>query len=45
MRRVITNLPRRPLMAGLKGMRLSLAGAQNKLPGLHGRRPHLYRFG
>ncbi|MDD4358020.1 MAG: type II toxin-antitoxin system HipA family toxin [Smithellaceae bacterium] len=32
LRRVITNLPRRPLMAGLEGMRLSLAGAQNKLP-------------
>lgn len=30
--RIITDLPRRPLMAGLEGMRLSLAGAQNKLP-------------
>jgi serine/threonine-protein kinase HipA len=30
--RIIIDLPRRPLMAGVKGMRLSLAGAQNKLP-------------
>ena len=30
--RVIGELPRRPLMAGIEGMRLSLAGAQNKLP-------------
>jgi len=30
--RIITDLPRRPLMAGVEGMRLSLAGAQNKLP-------------
>jgi len=30
--RVIGDLPRRPLMAGIEGMRLSLAGAQNKLP-------------
>jgi len=30
--RVIIDLPRRPLMAGEEGMRLSLAGAQNKLP-------------
>lgn len=30
--KVILDLPRRPLMAGVKGMRLSLAGAQNKLP-------------
>ncbi len=29
---IITDLPKRPLMAGLEGMRLSLAGAQNKLP-------------
>ena len=30
--KIIINLPRRPLMVGLEGMRLSLAGAQNKLP-------------
>ncbi|HBB16072.1 MAG TPA: protein HipA [Syntrophus sp. (in: bacteria)] len=30
--RIIIDLPRRPLMAGMEGMRLSLAGAQNKLP-------------
>ncbi len=30
--RIITELPRRPLLAGEKGIRLSLAGAQNKLP-------------
>ena len=30
--KIITDLPRRPLMAGVEGMRLSLAGAQNKLP-------------
>lgn len=30
--KILTDLPRRPLMAGMKGMRLSLAGAQNKLP-------------
>ncbi len=29
---IISDLPRRPLMAGMEGMRLSLAGAQNKLP-------------
>jgi serine/threonine-protein kinase HipA len=29
---IISDLPRRPLMAGVEGMRLSLAGAQNKLP-------------
>ncbi len=30
--RVIQDLPKRPLMAGVEGIRLSLAGAQNKLP-------------
>lgn len=30
--RIVVELPRRPLMAGEKGIRLSLAGAQNKLP-------------
>ncbi len=30
--KIIIDLPRRPLMAGMEGMRLSLAGAQNKLP-------------
>ena len=30
--KIISDLPRRPLMAGMAGMRLSLAGAQNKLP-------------
>ncbi len=30
--RIITELPRKPLLAGEKGIRLSLAGAQNKLP-------------
>ncbi len=30
--KIISDLPRRPLMAGMEGMRLSLAGAQNKLP-------------
>lgn len=29
---IIINLPRRPLLAGEEGVRLSLAGAQNKLP-------------
>jgi serine/threonine-protein kinase HipA len=28
----VTDLPRRPFFAGVEGMRLSLAGAQNKLP-------------
>jgi serine/threonine-protein kinase HipA len=30
--KIVAELPRRPLMAGEKGIRLSLAGAQNKLP-------------
>ena len=30
--KVIVELPKRPLLAGDKGIRLSLAGAQNKLP-------------
>ena len=30
--KIITELPRRPLLVGEKGVRLSLAGAQNKLP-------------
>ncbi len=30
--RVVQELPRRPLMAGMEGVRLSLAGAQAKLP-------------
>ena len=30
--KVIIDLPRRPLMSGVEGIRLSLAGAQNKLP-------------
>jgi serine/threonine-protein kinase HipA len=30
--KIVSDLPRRPLMAGMEGMRLSLAGAQNKLP-------------
>lgn len=29
---IVTDLPHRPLMAGEEGIRLSLAGAQNKLP-------------
>ena len=29
---IIEELPRKPLMAGERGVRLSLAGAQNKLP-------------
>lgn len=29
---IVKDLPRRPLMAGEEGIRLSLAGAQNKLP-------------
>jgi serine/threonine-protein kinase HipA len=29
---IVTELPRRPLMAGSKGLRLSLAGSQPKLP-------------
>ncbi|MDX9746825.1 MAG: type II toxin-antitoxin system HipA family toxin [Syntrophales bacterium] len=32
LRRIITDLHKKPLMAGMEGMRLSLAGAQNKLP-------------
>ena len=32
LRDVIAELPRRPLMAGTEGIRLSLAGAQSKLP-------------
>lgn len=32
LRTIITELPRRPLLAGEKGIRLSLAGAQPKLP-------------
>ncbi len=32
LQRVISELPRRPLMAGQEGVRLSLAGAQDKLP-------------
>jgi len=31
-RRVVSELPRRPLMVGKNGLRLSLAGAQDKLP-------------
>jgi serine/threonine-protein kinase HipA len=30
--KIITSLPQKPLMAGDRGIRLSLAGAQNKLP-------------
>lgn len=30
--KIIIDLPKRPLMAGVEGIRLSLAGAQNKLP-------------
>jgi len=30
--KIISQLPRRPLLAGEEGIRLSLAGAQNKLP-------------
>ncbi len=30
--RIVAELPGRPLMAGMKGIRLSLAGAQDKLP-------------
>lgn len=30
--RIVTELPRKPLLAGEKGLRLSLAGAQDKLP-------------
>ena len=30
--KIVADLPHRPLMAGEKGMRLSLAGAQDKLP-------------
>ncbi len=30
--KIIIDLPRRPLLAGMEGIRLSLAGAQNKLP-------------
>ena len=29
---IVGELPRRPLMAGREGLRLSLAGAQSKLP-------------
>ncbi len=29
---IVAELPRRPLMAGREGMRLSLAGSQSKLP-------------
>ncbi len=29
---ILTELPRRPLLAGTRGLRLSLAGAQSKLP-------------
>lgn len=32
LRQIVGELPRRPLMAGTEGVRLSLAGAQNKLP-------------
>jgi len=32
LRQIIAELPRRPLMAGREGLRLSLAGAQDKLP-------------
>ncbi len=30
--KIVTELPRKPLMVGERGIRLSLAGAQNKLP-------------
>jgi serine/threonine-protein kinase HipA len=30
--KIVTELPRKPLLAGERGIRLSLAGAQNKLP-------------
>jgi serine/threonine-protein kinase HipA len=32
LRRIVAELPKKPLMAGEQGIRLSLAGAQNKLP-------------
>lgn len=32
LQQLITDLPNKPLLAGEKGLRLSLAGAQNKLP-------------
>jgi len=32
LRQIITELPSRPLMVGMNGVRLSLAGAQDKLP-------------
>ncbi len=32
LQRIVAELPRRPLMAGEEGVRLSLAGAQDKLP-------------
>lgn len=32
LQQIVAELPRRPLMAGTEGVRLSLAGAQNKLP-------------
>ncbi len=32
LRRIVAELPRRPLMVGEEGVRLSLAGAQDKLP-------------
>jgi len=39
---IILSLPRRPLLAGQPGLRLSLAGAQNKLPLYHnGQQYHL----
>lgn len=38
LQQIVADLPRRPLMAGTEGIRLSLAGAQNKLPVVvHGR--------
>ena len=40
LRKIITELPSRPLMVGMNGLRLSLAGAQDKLPGWQ-RRPAL----
>ena len=32
LRRIVAELPRRPLLVGTEGLRLSLAGAQDKLP-------------
>jgi len=42
---IVGELPQRPLLAGEKGVRLSLAGAQKKLPVFHDGGPFSLGYG